>query len=250
MSYRDFVDKAKRYAKFSKSEYRDFWIVAFILAVVFSWSKWGKIDFDLFVGLGNLIIAFIISLIILFVHHMAQRLYALKYGLQVKHKVWWPGIALAFLVAIFSNGTFLILAVSGTYVSVLTIHRLGRYHYGPSLKHYAMIALAGPAANLILAGLVKFIQLQLLPLPAALVDQFFIFSIAFAAWNLLPIPPLDGSRIVFSSRLLYALVIGSVIGYIFLFQTYGIFSWLWAILIGIATWLAFYVILEHSWRAG
>lgn len=249
MSYREFVDKAKKYARFNKVEYREFWIAAIILGIVFSWSQWGKIEFDFWVGLGNLVIAFIIAIIAIYVHHMGQRLYAVHKGFQVEHKVWWYGAGLALLVAIFSNGNFVLLAVSGTYMTILAVHRLGKYSYGPNVKDFAMIALAGPAANIIVAGLMKSLQLFVLPLPAVFVDQFFIFNLTFAAWNLLPIPPLDGSRIVFASRLLYALVVGAVVGYVFLIQAFGVFSWLWAILIGVGTWLVFYIILERKWAA-
>lgn len=246
MSFRDVVDRAKRYAGFSKVEKREFWIAALILGIVASWNQWGTVEFDVWVGFGNLLVAFLIALVTLYVHHMAQRVWGANKGIQVEHKVWWYGAGLAFLVTILSNGNFGLLAVSGTYISIITVHRLGRYRYGPQVKDYAMIALMGPVANIVLAGILKSIDLYIVPLP--FVDQFFVFSLAFAAWNLLPIPPLDGSRIIFSSRLLYALVAGAVIGYVLLIQLVGVFSWLWALAIGLATWLIFYITLERSWK--
>ena len=247
MSFRDFADKAKRYAGFSAVEKREFWLAAFVLGFVYSWNKWGGAEFDAWVGLGNLLFAVLTALIALAAHHWGQRLWGVSRGIQVEHKVWWYGAGLAFIVAILSNGNFSILAVTGTYITILSVHRLGRYRYGPQVKDYAMIALMGPLANVLLAGFVKSLQLYVLPLPVALVDQFFIFNMAFAAWNLLPIPPLDGSRVIYASRLLYALIAGAVIGYIFLIQAFGVFSWLWALLIGLVTWLVFYIVLERTW---
>lgn len=65
----------------------------------------------------------------------------------------------------------------------------------------ALIALAGPVSNLILAGVVA-VLLRLVPsLMAAgsgLLVNFVLVNIALALFNLIPIPPLDGSRVVYA----------------------------------------------------
>jgi Zn-dependent protease len=61
----------------------------------------------------------------------------------------------------------------------------------------ALIALAGPTSNLILAAFLSII-LKLLALPLlALLIPLIIMNINLAIFNLIPIPPLDGSKILY-----------------------------------------------------
>jgi hypothetical protein len=244
---RDFIDKVKRYAPFSAIESREFWLAVLILAFTMSWNKWGTVEFDLWVGLANLLIAGVMAWIILSVHHVAQRLWGIHQGLKVEHKIWWYGAGIAFITTILSRGQFAILGLTGTFITALDIHRLGRYRYGPQVKDFAMVALMGPVANIVFAGIIKSIELYTpIPLPAELVNQFFVTSLVFAAWNLLPLPPLDGSRIVFASRGLYVFIAACVLAYVFLLSQ-GVYSWLWALGLGIGSVSIFYVWLERSW---
>jgi len=68
-------------------------------------------------------------------------------------------------------------------------------------------------------------------------------DLIYALCNLLPIPPLDGSRILFWSRLFYVFLFGSIAGYLVLVKL-GIFSYIWALLIGGLAWLYFLVYHE------
>ena len=102
----------------------------------------------------------------------------------------------------------------------------------------ALTALAGPASNLILAAVFLFLYgLCFLPLSKSAAGRYFlkmidltaVISIGLGIFNLLPIPPLDGSKILFSflsdgsyrllmryeryvSLLLFALVWAGVLG--------------------------------------
>lgn len=61
----------------------------------------------------------------------------------------------------------------------------------------ALIALAGPTSNLILAALLSVVlKLTALPLLTLLIP-IIIININLAIFNLLPIPPLDGSKILY-----------------------------------------------------
>lgn len=65
----------------------------------------------------------------------------------------------------------------------------------------ALVGIAGPVVNIILAFLAAFIYLQLNPgPPVGLLDRFIItclyLNVGLALFNLMPIPPLDGSRIL------------------------------------------------------
>lgn len=62
----------------------------------------------------------------------------------------------------------------------------------------ALISLAGPASNLILAALLSLIlKLQFSPLLSLFLIPIIIININLAVFNLLPIPPLDGSKILY-----------------------------------------------------
>jgi Zn-dependent protease len=61
----------------------------------------------------------------------------------------------------------------------------------------AMISLAGPGSNLILAALLSLV-LRFIPinLPVNLVFAIIVLNVNLAVFNLLPIPPLDGAKIL------------------------------------------------------
>jgi Zn-dependent protease len=62
----------------------------------------------------------------------------------------------------------------------------------------ALIALAGPAANIILAIILSLtVKLTGSPLLALISTPIIIININLAIFNLLPIPPLDGSKVIY-----------------------------------------------------
>lgn len=63
-----------------------------------------------------------------------------------------------------------------------------------------LVALAGPAANLLLAALAHpFADIRALggaPGPEAFLFLFYLYNLLLAAFNLIPLPPLDGSNLL------------------------------------------------------
>lgn len=71
------------------------------------------------------------------------------------------------------------------------------YNFREPKKDSALVSLAGPASNLILAFLLSLIiKLPLSPIFAYLIMPILIINVTLAFFNLLPIHPLDGFTIV------------------------------------------------------
>jgi len=97
----------------------------------------------------------------------------------------------------------------------------------------AITAIAGPVSNIILAAVVLFIFgfvfSSLLTVNAGatiilILSNMVMLSIALAVFNMLPIPPLDGSKVLFSllpERLYYKLMRYERFGMIFLLVIFG-----------------------------
>ena len=139
--------------------------------------------------------------------------------------------------------------MTGTTMIPLKSHRLGFYRYHPMFTQLSRLLLAGPMFNVFLAGIAKTVEWVLLPGNAFLQDVF-LFNLLFALYNMFPIPPLDGSKVFFESRLLYSFVAGTLLGYVILAAFFGIYSYLWALIIGGVCWLTFYFAFEKEYRGG
>jgi len=64
-------------------------------------------------------------------------------------------------------------------------------------KGMVWVGLAGPCANILLAIVISFIiKLRIVLLPLELLQYFMVLNLVLATFNLIPIPPLDGSRVV------------------------------------------------------
>ncbi len=251
MAGRTYFDTIKRYFWFSKEELKSLAIVVLVFAFIFSFREWGEETFDFLFGIKNFLIAVVIVGLGIFIHEAGQRLSALKVGFKTEVRVWWYGLLAALILCFITNGKLTLFAATGMWIHHLAVHRLGRFRYGPNVQAFGVIALMGPMANILAATLVKFMQvnLHLIPLDSVFAQKFFFFNWLFALLNLLPIPPLDGSRLLFYSRLTYAFIFGTIGGYLLLYSA-GIYSYILALIIGGAVWLLFYVFFESKWWKG
>ncbi len=114
----------------------------------------------------------------------------------IKHLDIWGSLVVPFMVYIFSGGS----AIFGWAKPVpYNPYNLKDQKYGS-----AKVAMAGPAANLLVA-LVFGLTLRFMPFNSVFLENLAgIFSIIvfinilLAIFNLIPIPPLDGSKILFT----------------------------------------------------
>jgi Zn-dependent protease len=69
------------------------------------------------------------------------------------------------------------------------------YNFQNPKRDIMLVSLAGPASNLILASLLA-ILMKFVPIIAILAVPMIILNVGLAVFNLMPIPPLDGSKIL------------------------------------------------------
>ncbi len=242
---RNFIDKLKRYFRFSKEETISFWIVVVCLAFIYSWTDWGTQRFDAIVGLKNFLIAIALIGITVFVHHAGQRMMSLSLGLRAEHKMWWYGLLIGLILVAITNGKIKFLAATGTLAYLLPIHRLGAFRYGPNLTTLSKIAMAGPVANIFFSAIVKSFEWIGLLSPT-IGQKLFVLNLTFAFWNLFPIPPLDGSKIFYYSRLTYVFLFTAFTGYVALEYFFQIYSYWAGLFIGSICWLLYYIFIERK----
>jgi hypothetical protein len=248
MGWQDFKYRLKKHFKFTNKEIGNILLIAIIFGFIASFREWGYGDeFELIVGLKNLINATIISLLAVLTHEAGHRLCGLWKGYKVNFKPWWPGIMIAIVLCFISRGHIWFFVISGIFVRQLDKLALGKYRYGLRPKDFLEIALAGSIANIILATLIKTpaVWFSNLPFNMVLINKAFAINWAVAIFNLLPIPPLDGIHVLFKSRLTYAAIIGFVAGYGILIY-FQIYSWILALGFAGISWFLFYVLFERT----
>lgn len=240
----DYIDKVKRFYKYTPYEIRGLAVSILVIAFVISFKEWGATSFDLGAGLYNLFNSILIAALSILVHDTGQRLWGLTIGYRVEFKMWTFGLIAALVIAFISNGNLWLIVPAGFMIHHLAGPRLGWFRYGLNFFGQAMIALAGPLFSLMLIILFKILSVFS---SNVLIEKAIIFNVIYAITCLLPIPPLDGSKIYFGSRMLYAFSLPAiVISSILMITNVPIFlALVISFLVGITLWLVYYISFEN-----
>jgi len=247
----DLMDKLKKYYTFTKYEIRGYAIAILAIAFIISFGQWGDKKFDLTAGLFNLFNSILIVALSILVHDAGQRIWGLAIGYKIEFKMWTFGIVLGLIVAFINNGRieYLWVILPGTFMlHHLAGHRLGFFRYGINIIGQSMVALAGPLFTLMLIILLKILY-ALYPNP--LLQRAIIFNIFYNITNMLPIPVLDGGKIFFGSRMIYAFVMPAMIAatILMVIDIPVFFAVVLSLLVGIILWLWYYVSFERKvWK--
>ncbi|MBI3035845.1 hypothetical protein HYY71_05990 [Candidatus Woesearchaeota archaeon] len=241
----DLIDKIKRYYKFTPHELRGLAISILAIAFIISFKEWGSTSFDLSEGLYNLFNAVLIVALSILVHDFGQRVWGLAIGYRVEFRLWSFGLIAALVIAFVSNGSLWLIVPGGFMLHHIAAHRLGWFRYGINYFGQAMVALAGPLFTLMLIILLKVLGVFS---TNPLIQKAIMFNVVYAVTSLLPIPPLDGSKVYFGSRMLYAFVLPAiVVSTILMIVNVPIFlSLVLSFLVGIALWLTYYITFENK----
>ena len=193
-------------------------IAVLIMGIVVSFNSLLKLNFF---ALGT---AILFSFIIIAINIAAKKWAAYSLDADVKHEIWsWSrygmkpsenlakpiaaGVIAPLALSVFSIGALKCFSLLTYQTSALTrraAKRFGFYSFTEMTQwHNSLIGAAGIVASLLLAFIAYFIPgLEGLPKLAAF----------YAFWNLIPISTLDGTHILFGSKVLYtALAILTII---------------------------------------
>ncbi|MFT4343986.1 MAG: hypothetical protein ACMXYE_04535 [Candidatus Woesearchaeota archaeon] len=240
-----YTDKVKRYYPFTVTEARNILITILIIGFMYGFND-GRPDWDAAYWSYNMLVSVAIAAITMLVFLTGQRLAAFSAGYRVEFQIWWPGLIVALILTFITRGWIWIPIAGGMIIHHLAGHRLGFFRYGLNMLDNGIIAASGPLANILFATIVK--EMGNLIMPASsipIIEQIYWFNLVFALVNMLPIPPLAGSKLLYNSRLPYVFIFSFILVYVLL-AAMQLYSWIFALIGAIILWFIFYVKVENK----
>jgi Zn-dependent protease len=147
-------------------------------------------------------------------HEIAHKITAIRFGCVAVYRAWMEGLVLAVLFAFATGGRFVFAAPGAVYIFKPFLTR----------RENGLISVAGPAMNILLA--MGFALFMLIPnTTMQLIGAWgYTVNIFLAFFNMLPIPPLDGSKVLGWNPAVWFLVIALAgVGFFFKEAFLGVF---------------------------
>lgn len=210
---------------FSKKEYLSLIIASLVLSFIFSFAEWGYEEFSVSIGIRNLLLAFIVSLIVLLLREYLRKIIAKKIGFETEVKLWsikkdlklfnikqLPiGVVISLLAIFISNGSFKFAAVSNYDLKNYSKKDLKRrYKYIRGIEE-AIIASLGAIVPTLLALIFNSLN----------IDKAVSIASIIAIYSIIPFPSQDGIKMYFGSLWYYILIMFFVIFSLVLLKTMG-----------------------------
>jgi len=187
----------KCYLMNNSSEIKELIISWMVISLCFAYNL------DLMNFVFRLPIYLITAGIAFLAHELSHRFVARRMGYVARYKMWNWGLALALFSAIISGGRAIFSAPGAVYILYG-----GIYSWRDPKKDETLITAAGPLANIILS--ILFYGLSSGDGITSTVGYVgFALNSSIATYNLLPIPPLDGSKIFRGNMLLWIALMGA-----------------------------------------
>jgi hypothetical protein len=244
----EFMNRVETRFRYSGKELFYLLITTLVAAFILVFRKWGEGDqFNMGEGLTNFFISAVVIFIFLLIHFSAQKLTALKLGYTSEYKFWLNGVLISLILCFFTYGYLPIFFTGSLLYQIVPKLRVGIFRGGVKHKDLGMIAFAGPLSNLIVVGLLApiFIASE-----SSFIREVIIVNLLIAVYSLLPIPTFEklrqfaggttGLYILIASRWVYVLVFATVIFFSVMILLFNIFSYIIALILGIATAVVYY----------
>ena len=142
-------------------------------------------------------------------HELAHKYVAIRYGAHAEFRAWYFGLAFAIILPLITFGNFLFAAPGAVYI------------YGDvSRKQNGIISLSGPLTNIVLG--IIFLALALVSGYGFFYSVFSsvaMINLFLAAFNLIPVFPLDGSKVLAWNAIVWA-VFFVPLAFLFLFSRF------------------------------
>ena len=137
-------------------------------------------------------------------HELSHKYFAFRFGYPAAFKAWYVGL----LIALFSSFLGFLFAAPGAVVV---------YGY-PTKRENGVISAAGPLSNIITGFILVAISFFTSGLIQLILFYVAFFNFFLAFFNMLPIPPMDGIKILYWSKSAYVtLLLLSIAGLVFLY---------------------------------
>lgn len=185
--------------RFSWVELRDMFVSALLLSFIFGYPFGSCAGIACIVG-ANLVWLLIVGVAFI-LHETAHKLTAQSYHCWSEYRMWKEGLLLALVMRVALG--FVFAAPGATYYSPFVY---GNPHHILKREQVGKISLAGPLTNIGLA-LLFFV---LSPVLGGISGIGIFVNLMLAFFNLLPIPPLDGSKVLAWDFKIWALTIAGV----------------------------------------
>lgn len=186
---------------FSRLEIRDILVSLIVLTIVFAYPEilWNPLFFV--VSILTVGIAF-------FGHELSHKFMAKKHGFWSEYRMWTQGLVLAVFFAIVTNGAVIFAAPGAVYFATQWI-----FHH-PTRREIGIIGLAGPLFNILLSLVLIAVWFAY---PLVIIAYMIRINSWLALFNLIPVPPLDGSKIFAWDKKIWILaLIVPIFGFLFI----------------------------------
>jgi len=212
-------------SQFSRGEISSIIIAWLVLSIAITYQNF----VGLFTGIGSLeivIAGFVATATGFIIHEMGHKFVAIRRGYVAHFRLWMWGLLLTLFIVVFSGGGIVFGAPGAVYIAPAAMAAYGydsTYRPRDPEQENMVISAAGPGINLAFA--VAFLGLFLAaPLGSFLstIAQFgFALNVGLGSFNMLPVPPLDGSKI-FRKNIIVGLGLALPLWAMFLFLFIGI----------------------------
>ncbi len=172
-------------------------ILTFSMSILLGGLHFSSLPLTLSIGFIAVITGFM-------THEIFHKYFAFRFGYPAAFKAWYIGL----LIALFSSFFGFLFAAPGAVVV---------YGY-PTKRENGIISAVGPTSNIIMGFTFMAFSIFIPGLAGLILMYIAFFNLFLAFFNLLPIPPLDGLKILSWNVSVYvSLLILSVIGLVFLY---------------------------------